>query len=72
MPSRKLTKIKGTVGRYNDDPPGPTVILDGVEEWMTSKQARRFALRILKAADAADAEFEAWKAKRAKDTVIGQ
>lgn len=63
MPSRKLTKIDGTVARYNDDPPTATVILEDVEEWMTTKQARMFAERILKAADKADAEYEKWKVK---------
>jgi uncharacterized protein involved in exopolysaccharide biosynthesis len=57
-------RITPTVGQYNNSPPRATVMVDDFDDFMSAPQARAFAARLLKAADAADVKYAEWKAQR--------
>ena len=56
-----MMKVTPTVGRLNSGGPRPYVMLDssgeGLDDWLTPRQARAFAAKLNAAADKADALF---------------
>lgn len=64
--SRPRTKVTATVGRENDGPPRPVVMLEDVRDWLTPAQARALAARLNQASDDAIDKYAAYKSRKAR------
>ncbi len=66
------SKVTAVIGRTNDGPPKPVVMLEDPLDWFTPSQARALAARLNKASDDALEKYSVYLAKKARRKPKGE